>query len=117
MAGRFRKMARRSADWLVRVEASRLAPGPHRMEQIGRPIIVATHRRSGTHLTMDTLRRNFPACWPRMLPLENLHNSYLSLDRFETGHFRPISEQEALRILTKAERPTIKRAGPDAHRH
>ena len=78
------------------------------LDDVGTPILVASHRRSGTHLTLDLLRRNFPACQPRMLPLENPHFSYLNLDRFEPSTTLPCSEREALRLLSKARRPLLK---------
>lgn len=81
---------------------------------IGRPILVASHFRSGTHLLMDLLRRQFRACRPRLRPLESIHDSYLSLDRLNVGHHRPIDEAGARTILRKAPRPTLKsHAFPD----
>ena len=40
-----------------------------RLDRLGvRPVVVASHPRSGTHLCIDTLRLNAPACaswkWP-----------------------------------------------------
>lgn len=108
-----RQIVRSIAGGIVRAEAAVFERAPGSLNEVGRPIVVATHRRSGTHLTIDTLRRNFPECRPRMLPLESLHRSYLNLDRMNKNSVEPITEDEALRILGKARRPTIKtHAGP-----
>jgi len=60
---------------------------------------------------MDTLRRNAPACHPRMRPLEDIHESYLSIDRLRPRHHNPTSIRNAERILAKASRPLIKTHG------
>ncbi len=78
------------------------------LERIGTPAMVVSHYRSGTHLVMDLLRRQFPAFRPRMRPLESIHASYLSIDRFNTDSHRPIGRPEALRLLRKAKRATLK---------
>jgi len=75
------------------------------------PILIASFPRSGTHLLMDAVRRNGPATRPRMRPLESIHESYLSLDRFWPGHHNPTSERNARRILAKAPRPLLKTHG------
>lgn len=36
--------------------------GTNVLSQLNRPVIVASHPRSGTHLTLDLIRRQFPAC-------------------------------------------------------
>ncbi|MEM7629017.1 MAG: sulfotransferase [Planctomycetota bacterium] len=72
------------------------------------PILVASHQRSGTHLTMDLIRRHCPPCKPRMRPLERLHDSYLSIDRFWSAAHNPVSQANALRILRKADRQLLK---------
>lgn len=79
-----------------------------RIAAIEPPILVASHQRSGTHLTMDVLRLHCPACKPRMRPLERLHDSYLSLDRFWTSAHNPVEPADALRILRKADRQLLK---------
>lgn len=97
-----------AGDSVVRLE-SIVAERPARdLDGVGAPVLIASHRRSGTHLTLDLMRRNFPACRPRMLPLENPHDSYLNLDRFEAGHPVACDEREALRILSKSARPLLK---------
>ncbi len=83
------------------------APSPE-LDRIAPPAMVVSHYRSGTHLVMDLLRRQFPAFRPRMKPLESIHSSYLSIDRFNTDSHRPIGRPEALRLLRKARRATLK---------
>ena len=97
-----------AGDAAVRIESRVLERPAPSLDGVGGPVLVASHRRSGTHLTLDLIRRNFPACMPRMLPLENPHDSYLNLDRFEAGHPVACGEREALRILSKARRPLLK---------
>jgi len=75
---------------------------------IGRPVIVASHFRSGTHLTMDLIRKQFAACRPARRPFANIHDSYLSLDRLNTEHHRPLDRRNALALLALAPRPLIK---------
>ena len=108
MSGLARSTVRTLVDTLVAAESAVLERPPRSIEEVGEPIIVATHRRSGTHLTIDTLRRNFPECRPRMLPLENQHKSYFNIDAMNADHPTPHSRAEALRILGKSARPTIK---------
>lgn len=101
-------------DAIVRAESALLERPARTLDETGVPVVVASHRRSGTHLTLDLLRRNFPACRPRMLPLENPHNAYLNIDRFEPVTTLPCTEREALRLLSKAPRPSVKtHATPD----
>lgn len=97
-----------AGDSAVRAESALLERPARSLDGVGVPVLIASHRRSGTHLTLDLLRRNFPACRPAMLPLENPHHSYLNIDRFETGHAVPVTQREALRLLGKAARPLVK---------
>jgi hypothetical protein len=78
-----------------------------RFAGIGRRVVVATHRRSGTHLTLDLLRRHFLACRARKGLGEGLDTLYLNLDRLETPR-RPLSEAAALERLRRAPRPLVK---------
>ncbi len=78
------------------------------LDAIGRPIIVASHQRSGTHLTIDLLRRHFPDTNPRLRPLETLHHLYIDMDSFNPGHHNPMTVETALRLLTRNPRPLIK---------
>jgi hypothetical protein len=68
-----------------------------------RPIVVASHPRSGTHLLIDSLRLNFPACrsWKRRG--ESLHRLYLHLD--ELARLGPA---EAVALASRCERPVLK---------
>jgi hypothetical protein len=77
-------------------------------EAQGDPVIVATHRRSGTHLTMDTLRRQFTAFHQRLRPFGAFDLLYLSIDRFVAGHFNPITVAEARSRFRRAPRICLK---------
>lgn len=83
------------------------SPDP-RLAGLAPPILLASHQRSGTHLTMDLIRRHCPQTTPRMRPLERLHDSYLSLDRFFASAHNPTTTDNALRILRKADRQLLK---------
>lgn len=83
----------------------------NRLSKMGSPIVVVSHPRSGTHLTIDLLRRHFPACasWKRFaersdrlyLPLEGLcsagvvHTPTTALDTLGRAS-RPIIKTHAL---------------------
>lgn len=74
-----------------------------------RPVLVVSHERSGTHLLLDTLRRNFPACRARPRVGANPHDVlYCSVDRLARGHHRPISTRDAEHVLARAPRPLLK---------
>lgn len=47
---------------------------------LSKTIVIATHRRSGTHWTIDALRNNSP----------DICDSFLTLERIEAGHDAPI---------------------------
>jgi hypothetical protein len=74
---------------------------------IGRRIVLVTHRRSGTHLTIDLLRRQFEACDARKRLGEPLHALYLNLDLLLASR-RPLRETRALALLRRARRPIVK---------
>lgn len=74
---------------------------------VGRRIVLVTHRRSGTHLTIDLLRRQFAACDARKRLGEPLHALYLNLDLLLRER-RPLSETRALALLRRAPRPIVK---------
>lgn len=76
-----------------------------------RPVIVASHRRSGTHLTIDLIRRQFPACSGWKLPGQRTDWLYLNLDLLGTHHPR-MSQAKALRIARRAKRVVIKTHSP-----
>jgi len=73
-----------------------------------RPIVVATHPRSGTHLTIDLLRKQFQACQGWLWFGETLHHLYLNLDRLIPGHSPGLSLDRAQGLLQRASRPIIK---------
>ena len=78
------------------------------LDAIARPAMVASHFRSGTHLLMDLIRRQFRPFRPSMRPFESIHATYLSLDRFDDNNHRPIEPAGALELLRKATRSTLK---------
>ncbi|MEO1377138.1 MAG: sulfotransferase domain-containing protein [Cyanobacteria bacterium J06635_10] len=78
------------------------------LEEIGKPIIIVTHPRSGTHLTIDLLRKQFQECRSWLWFGETLHHSYLNLDHLAEKHSPHINQQQALNILHRAKRPIIK---------
>lgn len=75
---------------------------------IGQPIVVASHPRSGTHLTLDLLRKQFPACATYKFPIQPLDRLYLALEALSAPSHQAISEAKAFKILRKAQRPLIK---------
>jgi hypothetical protein len=77
-------------------------------DSIGRPIMVASHPRSGTHLTIDLLRKQFEACKSWLWPLETPHHLYLSLGHLSPSHSHTISLAKAKNILRRPDRPIIK---------
>lgn len=88
------------------------------LEKIGRPIVVATHPRSGTHLTIDLLRKQFEDCKGWLWFGETLHHLYLNLDRLIPGHTPSLSVEKAFGLLRRAPRPTIKtHSTPDLENH
>ncbi|MGH1579305.1 sulfotransferase domain-containing protein [Planktotalea sp.] len=71
------------------------------------PIIVASHPRSGTHLVMDLLRRQFSSLhnWRFFgLPLDHL---YLNLERLGADH-RRFSQAQARKIVNRPKRALLK---------
>lgn len=71
------------------------------------PLIIASHPRSGTHLVMDTLRRNFPACASWKWPLERVDRLYLNVESLMQRNGR-VSLRTARRILNRTPRPLVK---------
>lgn len=72
-----------------------------------RPIVVASHPRSGTHLVIDTLRHNFPECQSWKFWGERTDHLYLNLSALG-WHHRRVTDRAAIRILSHAKRPIIK---------
>lgn len=77
-------------------------------DNIGRPIFVISHRRSGTHLMIDTLRRQFDSCRSWKWFGEYLHHLYLDIDLMRPDHDWYVSASKAARLLSRAERPIVK---------
>lgn len=74
-----------------------------------RPIVVVTHPRSGTHLTIDTMRRQFEQCRSWKRAFEPMNRLYVSLESLYWEKARgPMTEDQAVDVLTRVERPLIK---------
>jgi hypothetical protein len=71
------------------------------------PVVVASHRRSGTHLAIDLLRRQFPSCNGWKLPGEGLDSLYVNLDKLGL-HREPLTRRRLATILARSERPIFK---------
>ncbi len=71
-----------------------------------RPIVVASHPRSGTHLLLDTLRRQFEACQSWKWPGERLDRLYCNVD--EVPGDMLLDERTARRVLRRTARPLVK---------
>ena len=71
-----------------------------------RPIVVASHPRSGTHLLMDTLRRQFEACRSWKWTGERLDRLYCNIDELPGDGL--LDESTARRILQRTQRPLVK---------
>lgn len=72
-----------------------------------RPILVASHPRSGTHVMIDFIRKAFPstASWRLWgLPLSHL---YLNIESL-TSRRHPASDRWARRIIRRPDRPLMK---------
>jgi len=75
---------------------------------IDRPVLVATHPRSGTHATIDFLRRQFAACRMRPRWGASPHTLYLNLDHVAPTSSPHLSRAEAEQRLSRAAKPIIK---------
>ncbi len=74
-----------------------------------RPIAIITHKRSGTHLTMDVMRRQFEECDSWKWWGENHSRLYLSLQAlYDPKSLTPISEEKAIRVLQRCQCPLVK---------
>lgn len=76
-------------------------------KDIGKPIVIASHPRSGTHLTIDLLRKQFAECKSWKKRGEPLDRLYFALESFAPVN-KPLSENIALDILSRPKRPIIK---------
>lgn len=72
-----------------------------------KPILVASHPRSGTHLLIDVLRKNFPQIGGRKFLLEPLDRLYLNLERLSSID-RNLKAETAHDILKRSEYPILK---------
>lgn len=68
-----------------------------------RPIVVASHPRSGTHLLIDALRLNFPQCRPSKRLAERMDHLYINIDELEQ-----MSVDVVLEIAGRSPRPIFK---------
>lgn len=74
-----------------------------------RPVVIASHPRSGTHLTIDLLRRQFRECRSWKLPGEKLNRLYLDLNAlFDPASRSPVDDRKALAILRRVPCPLVK---------
>ncbi|MDT7934718.1 MAG: hypothetical protein RQ833_08950 [Sphingomonadaceae bacterium] len=71
----------------------------------GDPVVISSFGRSGTHLTIDLIRRQFPAFASWKWPGECMSALYCRLDAAVAGSAPPAAE---LRALRRAPRPIIK---------
>lgn len=76
--------------------------------EIGKPVVVASHPRSGTHLTLDLIRRQFSETKSTLRFFETVHHQYLTLDHLAPSSTPHIEEKEARAILARPQRPLIK---------
>jgi hypothetical protein len=73
------------------------------------PVVVASHRRSGTHLMLDLLRRHFEACRPPFRFGVNPHRYlYFVLDRLRPTHRHHVGVEAGLRFMRSTSMPTLK---------
>ena len=77
--------------------------------KVGDPIVIVSHPRSGTHLTIDLIRKQFSQCKSYKFPLEPQHYLYLSIEGFlENRSRKRLSESQGFRIISRPQRPVIK---------
>ncbi|MEO0586660.1 MAG: sulfotransferase domain-containing protein [Planctomycetota bacterium] len=76
----------------------------------GRAVLIASHRRSGTHLLIDLLRKQFDACRSYKRLGEPRDRLYLAIDDLPCpgrGHTRH-SPESAREIVARPQRPILK---------
>jgi hypothetical protein len=71
------------------------------------PIFVASHPRSGTHLLIDLLRKQFDQCASWKWPTERNDRLYCNIDELN-GPETILSERKAHRVLGRVPHPIIK---------
>jgi hypothetical protein len=72
-----------------------------------RPVVIASHPRSGTHLLIDSLRLNFTECRTWKWWGERMDRLYLNLASLNSAT-NPLSERKAIRILRRSKMPLVK---------
>jgi hypothetical protein len=77
-------------------------PSATLLRHVGAPVVVASFMRSGTHLTIDTLRNNFDCFSTWKFPLEN--NSYLYADL--DVYINPVSSWQRAGLRARLLRPS-----------
>ena len=82
---------------------------PKDLEGIGDPLIVSTFMRSGTHLTIDLIRRQFAAFQSWKRPMEALDSLYFPVDVLLPG-WEPHDWNipRVLKVLRRSKRPILK---------
>jgi len=79
------------------------------LRKLGRPVTIISHPRSGTHLTIDLIRRQFGECQSRKTIWESYDKLYLSIEGFlDNRKNGKLTESEALNIVQRCERPIVK---------
>jgi len=82
------------------------------IDQVGQPVIVATHPRSGTHLVLDFIRKQFADCRSWKYLAETKNHLYLDIDPLLFSSRICKNDRDKIRfaqkILKRAKHPTIK---------
>lgn len=78
------------------------------VNKISQCLIIATHPRSGTHFTIDLLRKQFREFQGRIRFAETLHHSYLDLDHLMRVNQPYVSESQAIDLLSRPSIPLVK---------
>ncbi len=82
---------------------------PDDLLQVGDPVVVCTFMRSGTHLTIDLIRRQFAAFHSWKLPIEPNDSLYFPVDILLPNWEPPNWDiDRVLKVLRRPKRPVIK---------
>ncbi len=73
------------------------------VSQLKFPVIIASHMRSGTHLTIDLIRRQFAGFGGWKLPCEPNDTVYLPVDSLRTSSRRTWSDSRIKKVLLRSE--------------
>lgn len=76
-------------------------------EQSLKPLLIASHPRSGTHVSIDFVRRQFLSTWNWRFPGWPNDHVYLNIERLGASS-RRFSEATARRIVTRPRRAILK---------